>query len=112
VAAGAVANLVLSGKIENQSGGLRGGKNLSVLLKTIPEAPEVLVRMCVIGERSGKLGPALTDAAGILERSARTRTDSLMSALTPAITLLLGLVVALVIGALLLGLASLTEIDI
>jgi len=112
VAAGAVANLVLADKIENQSGGLRGGENLSTLLKAIPETPEVLIRMCVIGERSGKLGPALTDAAGILERSARTRTDRLMAALTPAITLLLGLIVSLVIGALFLGLASLTEIDV
>ncbi len=112
VAAGAVANLVLSEKFESLTTQLRGGKNLSDLLGGLPEAPELLVRMSVIGERSGKLGPALTDAAGILERSARTRMERLMAALTPAITIILGIIVALVVGALFLGLASLTEIDV
>lgn len=112
VAAGAVANIVLCEKFEALSGPLRGGKNLSDLLGDLPEAPELLVRMVVIGERSGKLGPALTDAAGILERSARTRMERLMAALTPLVTILLGIIVALVVGALFLGLASLTEIDL
>ncbi len=112
VAAGAVANLVLSEKFESLTSPLRGGENLSKLLGKLSEAPELLVRMAVIGERSGKLGPALTDAAGILERSARTRMERLMAALTPAITIILGIIVALVVGALFLGLASLTEIDV
>lgn len=112
VASGAVANLALSKKFMALTERLRGGDNLSTLLEELPETPEVLTRMSVIGERSGKLGLALTDAAGILERSARTRTDRLMAALTPAVTLLLGLIVALVVGSLFLGLASLTEIDV
>jgi len=112
VAAGAVANLVLSEKFVGLSAQLRGGKNLSDLLDGLPEAPVLLVRMAVIGERSGKLGPALTDAAGILERSARTRMERLMAALTPVVTIILGIIVALVVGSLFLGLASLTEIDV
>jgi len=112
VAAGAVANIVLCEKFEGLSAPLRGGNNLSDLLGNFSEAPELLVRMTVIGERSGKLGPALTDAAGILERSARTRMERLMAALTPVVTIILGIIVALVVGALFLGLASLTEIDL
>lgn len=112
VASGAIANIVLSEQCADLTKRLRGGEDLSTLLETMPKAPEVMVRMVYIGERSGKVGSALTDVAGILERSARTRTDRLMAALTPSVTILLGLLVALVVGSLFLGLASLTEIDL
>lgn len=112
VAAGGVGNKMLAAKLEKMTGALREGQSLSDILTQTGLAPDVLVRMTYLGERSGKLGPALVDAAGILERKARNRTDRLLAALTPSITIFLGLLVALVVGALFLGIASLTDVDI
>jgi len=112
VAAGGVGNKKLCVLLEDMSGSLREGQKLSQTLTMSGLAPDVLLRMSYLGERSGKLGPALIDVAGILERKARTRTDRLLAALTPSITIFLGLLVALVVGALFLGIASLTDVDI
>lgn len=112
VAAEGLANTFLKDLLGSHSSELREGQRLSDVLSRADTPPEILTRMTYLGERSGKLGPALIDAAGILERKARTRTDRLLSALTPAITIFLGLLVALVVGALFVGIASLTDVTI
>jgi|GEM_PF-1498314 len=111
VAAQAVSNQKLAEILSELSGGLREGQSLSRGMEETGLTPEVLVRMSYLGERSGKLGPALIDAAGIIERKAQMRTDRLLAALTPGLTILLGVTVALVVGALFMGIASLTEVE-
>ena len=112
VAAGGQKNKVLSEAFVSLTPVLREGQSLSSELQAITLTPDLLVRMTSLGERSGRLGPSLIDAAGILERKAQTRTDLLLAALTPAITIFLGLLVTLVVGSLFLGIATLTDVQI
>ena len=112
IAAGGVGNVALSEALQEMGPDLRAGVALSKTMTKLPTIPDMLQRMTFLGERSGKLGPALVDAAGILERKAQTRLDRLLAALTPAVTIFLGLIVALVVGALFLGIASLTEVEL
>lgn len=112
IAARSLGNSALSGSLSNISAGLREGLSLTARLEGLSHVPDILVRMSAVGEQTGKLGAALIDAAGILERKAQTRTDRLLAALTPAITILLGLLVTGVLGSLFLGIASLTDVQI
>lgn len=112
VSADGLRNTALSKELSELTSELREGQPLSERLEHVGTTPDVLVRMSFLGEKSGKLGPALIDAAGILERKAQSRTERLLAALTPSITIFLGLLVTLVVGSLFLGIASLTDVQI
>ena len=112
ISAEGLGNIYMRDRLSSYTVELRQGTLLSDVIKVTKHTPELLIRMTYLGEKSGKLGPALIDAAGILERKAQTRTDRLLSALTPIITIVLGLIVALVVGALFVGIASLTDVEV
>jgi general secretion pathway protein F len=65
-----------------------------------------------VGEESGRQDEMMLRAADILDTEARRAVDRLLALLTPALTILMGLVVAAVIGSILTALLSVYEIAI
>lgn len=72
--------------------------------------PPIAVQFTLVGEQSGRLGAMLREASGILAQDYETRLERVLGVLSPAITLVMGAVVALLIGAVLLGIMSVNNV--
>ncbi|MDZ4762246.1 MAG: type II secretion system inner membrane protein GspF [Alphaproteobacteria bacterium] len=78
------------------------GAGLSTAMRRSDVFPPLLVYLAANGENSGKLEPMLDRAADYLEREFRTATSIALSLLEPAIIVIMGGVVCLVILSILL----------
>lgn len=96
-------------RISAASRDVRQGQPLSSALERVPGFPDAIVRLTIIGERTGELG-AMLDRAGTLELEALVRRiDRLAKVLGPAMIILLGIVIGLMMGGLLSGVSTLGE---
>ena len=86
---------------------IRGGGSLSAALRRAGVFPPLLVYMAASGEASGKLDIMLERAADYLEREFDTFTATALSLLEPAIIVLMGGVVALIVLSILLPILQL-----
>ncbi len=95
-----------------EAGQLETGAQLSTVLRRVPLAPPALVQLAASGEAAGKLAPALAEAGAMLADDARQRAERLVALAGPAITLLLGGLVGLVVLTLFRALASIAEVAV
>jgi general secretion pathway protein F len=86
---------------------IRGGGSLSAALRRAGVFPPLLVYMAASGEASGKLDVMLERAADYLEREFDAFTATALSLLEPAIIVLMGGVVALIVLSILLPILQL-----
>lgn len=86
---------------------IRGGGSLSAALRRAGVFPPLLVYMAASGEASGKLDIMLERAADYLEREFDAFTATALSLLEPAIIVLMGGVVALIVLSILLPILQL-----
>ncbi|WP_022675294.1 type II secretion system F family protein, partial [Novosphingobium sp. B-7] len=69
--------------------------------------PPLLVAMAASGEASGQLGPLLESAADALDRAFEATAATALALLEPAIIVVMGAIVALIILAILLPILQL-----
>ncbi|MDZ4374676.1 MAG: type II secretion system inner membrane protein GspF [Phenylobacterium sp.] len=81
---------------------VREGGGLSAAMRRADVFPPILVYMTASGESSGRLEPMLERAADYLEREFSTFTAVMLSLLEPAIIVVMGGVVALIVLSILL----------
>ena len=86
---------------------IRGGGSLSAALRRAGVFPPLLVYMAASGEASGKLDIMLERAADYLEREFDAFTATALSLLEPAIIVIMGGVVALIVLSILLPILQL-----
>lgn len=89
---------------------VRAGASLSATLPLLPGAPRLLVALARSGEASGRLAPLLQSAAATLDRQLSDRSRTAFALAEPAIILVLGGVVALIILAVLLPILRLNTL--
>lgn len=89
---------------------VRRGDLLSDGFAQLDWVPPIAVQFTLVGEQSGRLGAMLREASGILAQDYETRLERVLGVLSPAITLVMGAVVALLIGAVLLGIMSVNNV--
>lgn len=89
---------------------VRRGELLSTSLSRIEWFPPLVLQFILVGEQSGKLGPMLAEAAGILSQDYETKLEKGLGMLSPLLTLIMGGVVALLIGAVMLGIMSVNDV--
>jgi general secretion pathway protein F len=87
--------------------GVRGGGSLSAALKRTALFPPLLVYLAASGEASGQLDTMLERAADYLEREFDGFTATALSLLEPAIIVIMGGVVALIVLSILLPILQL-----
>jgi general secretion pathway protein F len=87
--------------------GVRGGGSLSAALKRTALFPPLLVYLAASGEASGQLDTMLERAADYLEREFDGFTTTALSLLEPAIIVIMGGVVALIVLSILLPILQL-----
>lgn len=69
-----------------------------------------MVHLLRLGEETAQLGPMALRAADIHEDQARTAIQRLVALLVPAITVVMGLLVAGIVSSLLLAMLSLNDL--
>jgi general secretion pathway protein F len=86
---------------------IRGGGSLSAAFKRAGVFPPLLVYMTASGEASGQLDTMMERAADYLEREFDTFTATALSLLEPAIIVIMGAIVALIVLSILLPILQL-----
>lgn len=102
ITAHTVSNRALRQATEAMAEAVREGGGLSSAMKRAEVFPPVLIHMTASGESSGRLEPMLARAADYLDREFANFTSVMLSLLEPAIIVVMGGVVALIVLSILL----------
>jgi len=102
ITARTVSNRVLRASTEMMADAVREGGGLSAAMRRADVFPPILVHMTASGEASGRLEPMMERAADYLEREFSAFTAVMLSFLEPAIIVVMGGVVALIVLSILL----------
>jgi general secretion pathway protein F len=89
---------------------VREGVSLARALKEQKVFPPVLVHLVANGEASGQLAPMLERAAGELEREAERRLTWFAALLQPALIVLMGAIVLVLVLAVMLPIVSMNQL--
>ena len=89
---------------------VREGVTLSRALKEQGEFPPVLIHLVANGESSGRLGPMLQRASEELERDAERRLAWLAALLQPALIVVMGAIVLVLVLAVMLPIVSMNQL--
>jgi general secretion pathway protein F len=104
---GTVHNRVLRAAMADIAEQVRTGGSLSGAMRRVGIFPPLLVYLAASGEASGKLDVMLERAADYLEREFDAFTTTALSLLEPAIIIVMGAVVALIVLSILLPILQL-----
>ncbi|WP_312218500.1 type II secretion system inner membrane protein GspF [Brevundimonas sp.] len=102
ITARTVSNRALRRATEQMAEAVREGGGLSVAMRRAEVFPPILVYMTASGESSGRLEPMLERAADYLEREFSNFTAVMLSLLEPAIIVVMGGIVAVIVLSILL----------
>lgn len=89
---------------------VRAGSSLSATLPLLPNPPGLLLALAQSGEASGRLSPLLESAAASLDRQLSDRSRTVLALAEPAIIVVLGGLVGLIILAVLLPILELNTL--
>ena len=94
--------------LENASKQIRAGNSFSKTLEQSPEVPRILIQMIRIGEETGNLGSVLKTMSAFYKREVDNAVDSLVGLIEPAIIVVMGLGVAILLMSILNPIYSIT----
>jgi general secretion pathway protein F len=104
---GTIHNRALKAASEDIVTSIRGGGSLSAALRRAGVFPPLLVYLAASGEASGRLDTMLERAADYLEREFDSFTSAALSLLEPAIIVIMGGIVAVIVLSILLPILQL-----
>jgi len=102
VTASVVGNEVYREILEESLLAVRAGSSFSQSLSQYEEIPKILVQMIQVGEESGELGSILGTMAHFYQREVISAVDTLVSLIEPAMIILLGLGVGILLASVLI----------
>ena len=107
-----LANTVIADAVRGAATGLKEGDSLSRYLRGAGKFPSLALDMMRVGEESGQLDGMLLRQAELYEREIRHTIDRLVALLVPVMTVLMGLLVAGLIGSILIAILSVNDLAI
>jgi general secretion pathway protein F len=110
VARGTLANEVLLEALGQVMRDVQAGETLSQALASAQVFPVVAVQLSRVGEETGHLDAMLLSAATFLEEESHLKLERLLAVAVPLLTILMGLLVAGLIGSVLIGLLSINDL--
>ncbi len=108
VTADVVDNTVYREIIESSLTEVKGGRSFADSISEYPEIPGVLAQMAKVGEETGSLGSILTTLANFYRREVNNAVDTLIGLIEPAMIVLLGLGVGVLLASVLMPIYSLS----
>lgn len=109
IARNVLGNRALAADVDAAGEEVKNGSGLSAALGRSKRFPRLALQMIQVGEESGALDGMLLKTADTFEQETARSIDRLLSAMVPAITLVLASVVGLVIIAVLVPMYDLTN---
>lgn len=89
---------------------VRRGELLSGAVKNVAWFPPLTLQFIRVGEQSGNLGEMLSEAASIMAQDYEAKLEKSLEVFSPVLTLVMGGVVALLVGSVLLGIMSINDV--
>lgn len=89
---------------------IKAGESTSAAFAAANVFPLQAVQLARVGEETGRLEELLLQAATILEDESQRTLERLLTMLVPALTIVMGLIIAGLIGSVLIGLLSVNEL--
>lgn len=112
LAGAAVGNRAIALAVETVATRLKEGEGLSGPLSRTGRFPSLVTQLIAIGEETGRVEEMLHEVADIYDDEAERTAQRLLAMLAPAITIAMGLVVALIIVAILGAMISINDLAI
>ncbi|MDD4617003.1 MAG: type II secretion system F family protein [Alphaproteobacteria bacterium] len=109
VAQESLSNRYLRREIEMCALSLREGEGLSGPLAKSGCFPHLFLKLLMVGEETGRLEEMLIETADIYEEELQRAIDRMLTLLVPALTVIMGGIVAFVVSALLLAMLSVND---
>ena len=103
-----VDNKVYKEIMENTIVNVKGGKSFADSISEYPEIPGVMTQMCKVGEETGKLGEILKTLSVFYNREVNNTVDTLLGLIEPAMIVLLGLGVGILLMSVLMPIYNIT----
>ncbi len=88
---------------------VRGGSSIADSLQATPEIPSIMIQMIRIGEETGELASILKTLAHFYEREVKTAVDTLVDLIEPAMIVLLGLGVGILLASVLIPIYNISS---
>jgi type IV pilus assembly protein PilC len=108
--AGVMGNSVYEEIVAGAEESVKGGKTLSDSLAGNPkEIPGMMVQMIKVGEEAGEVGSMLKTMANFYTREVATAVDSIVSLIEPAMIVMLGAGVAILLASVLVPIYSIAS---
>lgn len=111
-AAAVIPNSFIKAKAERVAQQVREGDSVHRAMGEVAVFPSMLVAIVASGETGGQLGPALARAAAELDRDVEAQVAVIVSLVEPAVLLLMGGLVLLMVMAILLPIIGLNDLAI
>jgi type II secretory pathway component PulF len=90
---------------------VREGKGMARPLSESGLFPALALNMIAVGEETGKLDAMLAEVANYYDQEVRRTTKSLTSLIEPALILVMGLIIGVVVISMLLAIFSINDIS-
>jgi type IV pilus assembly protein PilC len=103
-----VDNDVYKEIIDNTLIEVKGGRSFADAIAEYPEIPGILSQMSKVGEETGKLGEILSTLSLFYQREVNNTVDTLIGLIEPAMIVLLGLGVGVLLASVLMPIYNLT----
>jgi general secretion pathway protein F len=105
-----LGNLAAVDAVDWAIGRARSGAGVALPLSERKVFPPRMIHLIRLGEETAQLGPMALKTAEIHEEQTRIAVQRLVSLMVPAITVIMGLAVAFIIGSLLTAMLSLNDL--
>ena len=109
VTADVVDNRVYKEILEYTLAEVKGGRSFADVISEYPEIPGVMAQMAKVGEETANLGQILDTLALFYRREVDNAVDTLISLIEPAMIVLLGLGVGVLLASVLMPIYNLTN---
>lgn len=107
---GIVHNRLVAVAIDAAATGVKEGQRLSERLARTGLVPPAAIQLIRVGEETGELSPMLDQAAELFERDVQQVVERAIAIMVPAITIVLGVIIAALIASIFSVLVSINEL--
>lgn len=110
IAKNVVSNTVLQQDVQNATREVKTGGGLARNLAKEGRFPRLALQMISVGEETGQLDSMLVKVADTYDKEVRTTIDRLLGIFTPAVTLLLAVMIGTIVMSVLMAILSINEL--
>jgi general secretion pathway protein F len=106
MACGTLGNRALAGAVRGIRGALAEGAGLAGPMGETGYFPQLALQLIQVGEESGQLEQMLLRVAGIYDGEVKRAIQNMLALLVPAVTIVLGVLIAAIIGSMMSAILS------